>query len=708
MSELHEPIRHGGSAAPTEPELYRVLARVGIALGITVDPAEIVVPAAGTAAGSSDPRDWLVSSAANCGILLKPIVVTEAAEAAAFVREGYPLIIAALDGSFVVIDAMSGQRFEATVFADRVTTPLIPHEQFRRLVALGGGARVFVAKKALDCDAISSSPAHEASHHHGSHVTPLRRFIGLLRMDSADIGTIVLFAFVSGVLALATPLAVESLVNVVSWGTFLQPLVVLGLILLTCLGMAGVLKVLQTFLVELIQRRQFVRIVSDLAHRFPRANQAALAGQYPRELANRLFDIMTIQKATAVLLLDGVSIVLTTVLGLVLLAFYHPFLLGFDIVLVMAMISITWLLGRGGVGTAIDESITKYRVVHWLQDVIANPSIFKTGGGETLAIQRANQLAADYIIARKRQFSVVIRQVAFAIALQVIASTAVLCLGGWLVIQGQLTLGQLVASELVVTVVVGAFAKAGKSLEKFYDLMAGVDKVGHLIDIPADPRHELGPLPEGPVAVRWSDLVFQRAASSSRIPAASIAAGARVAIVGDDVDGRSDLVRTLAGLCEPNQGVAQVGDFDATRAEIGGSGRLVGIAADKEIFTGTLRQNVDLGRPGIGQSRVREVLGQVGLSEATLHLADALQTILQSNGHPLSATQIVQLVIARAIASRPKLVIIDGLLDELASADRQRVWSTLAADDAPWTLVVATNREDVANWCQSQIFVRHR
>ena len=89
------------------------------------------------------------------------------------------------------------------------------------------------------------------------------------------------------------------------------------------------------------------------------------------------------------------SIVLTTMIGLILLAFYHPFLLGFDIVMVIAMISIIWVLGRGGIQTAIEESITKYRVAHWLQDVLSLPSVFKTGGGEALAIARSNQLTAS-------------------------------------------------------------------------------------------------------------------------------------------------------------------------------------------------------------------------------------------------------------------------------------------------------------------------
>jgi putative ABC transport system ATP-binding protein len=429
-------------------------------------------------------------------------------------------------------------------------------------------------------------------------------------------------------------------------------------------------------------------------------------GQYPRELANRVFDIMTIQKATAVLLLDGVSIVLTTVLGLVLLAFYHPFLLGFDIVLLISMISITWLLGRGGIRTAIEESITKYRVAHWLQDVIASPSAFKTGGGETLAVQRANQLTTEYVQARQRQFRVVIRQVAFAIGLQAVASTAVLALGGWLVIDGQLTLGQLVASELVVTVVVGAFAKAGKSLEKFYDLMAGIDKVGHLIDVPIDPRQELSAVLDGPATVSWGDLMFSGATFESKVPAATIEAGSRVAIVGNDVDGRSLLARTLAGLVTPSSGQSQVAGFDSAQASISSVVPMIGYAGGNDLFHGTLRENVELGRSGIGQHVVREALRKVGLAEVIVKLPEGTQTRLQTQGYPLTEIQSRQVVLARAIVAEPRLLIVDGLLDDLAPDDRQAVWESLTATGAPWTLVINTNREDIAKLCDIQLAVR--
>ncbi len=547
---------------------------------------------------------------------------------------------------------------------------------------------------------------HEQDGHDHAHPTPLRRFLGLLKLERRDMFTVFLFALVSGILSLATPLAVESLVNVVSWGTYWQPLLVLAMMLLVCLGLSGVLKVIQTFLVEIIQRRQLVRIVGDLSHRFPRARQQAIEAEYPRELANRLFDIMTIQKATATLLLDGVSLVLATTLGMLLLSFYHPFLLGYVAIMLFLMLSLTWILGRGGVRTAIDESRTKYAIVHWLQDVLASPSAFKVNGGESLAIDRANRLVSEYLRARKSQFNVIIRQVTFAVGMQVVASTILLGLGGWLVIRGQLTLGQLVASELVVTVVVGSFAKLGKSLEKFYDLMAGVDKVGHLLDVQVDPRRELEESSERQGEVAWDDLEIEYPAGSVRVPSLRIQSGSRVAIVGEDRYANSMLLRTLAGLTRPTKGLAEIAGVDARQAGLAASGRIVGYAGPLEIFRASLVENVSLGRLGVGRNRVRETLQQLGMWNEVLRLPDGAGTMLQTGGYPLTPSQLGMLMIARAIAANPVVVLIDGLLDDLPDDKLDQVWDAIAGPDAPWTLFVATNNDRIIRLAGDRVTVR--
>ena len=609
----------------------------------------------------------------------------------------------------IVVAALSGFEFEMVEIdsdGERTRANVSRREFSRRLRS----SSVLIARHAIQCQEATSHDEHH-------HLPATTRLLHLFRMDARDIWLVALFALIAGVLSLATPLAVESLVNVVSWGVYITPLVWLGLILLVSLGLGGIFKILQTVIVEMIQRRQFVRIVGDLSHRYPLADEHSLAGEDRNELPNRFFDIMTIQKATTVVLLDGISIVLSAVIGMVLLAFYHPFLLGFDLILLVAMIGVTWVLGRGGVRTAIEESMAKYEVAHWLQDVLATPEAFKTGGGASLAVRHANRLVAEYLSARERQFRVVLRQISFAIFLQVVASTALLGLGGFLVISGQLTLGQLVASELVVTVVVGAFSKAGKSIEKFYDMAAGLDKVGHLLDITTDPPVE-GSLssstPTAGPAVSWSELSYQIQSAdhettySTKIAAGSVPRGKMVAIVGNDSDARGLLTRSIAGMTSPHGGTITVGEVDAVTAATATSGGRVAYVGRIAVFHGWLGENVDLGRPGLTSTDVRTAIRDADLSGVVSNLSGGLRTQLQTGGYPLSPLQQTKLMFARAIVGSPNLLVIDGVLDTIGDDEREKLWQTITDSHRDWTVVINTSRPELSERCDEQFFVGQR
>lgn len=686
-----------------EEIVYSTISRVASALAVKVERTEIDLDSLLGDDSDVDVPTLLHGAGSQLGISVNQASFENPNDIFELVSEGFPVIICESAGSCRVIRRSVGKKFEvADILPGTVNTATRTRGDLKRYLQRQNDYILLVAKKELECDSISASPVHDLSSTSSKPMDPFKRFVGLLQMDAIDISTVALFAMVAGILSLATPLAVESLVNVVSWGIYIQPLLVLAVILLTCLGISAALSILQTLVVEIIQRRQLVRIVSDLAHRFPRANQSYLEGKFPRELANRVFDIMTIQKATAILLLDGMSIVLTTFLGLLLLAFYHPFLLGFDIVLVICMTVITWVLGRGGIKTAIKESKTKYRIVHWLQDVLDSPSAFRVNGGEALAIDRASRLATEYVEARKNQFRVVLRQIIFAVSLQVIASTALLGLGGWLVIQGQLTLGQLVASELVVTVVVGAFSKAGKSLEKYYDMMAGIDKVGQLLDIPVDPDEEVTFGSEGPMPISWDDLSVKDGVESFELERRTIDPGVTVCL--QSATTISPLVEALVGLRTPDKGVVEVGGYDVNRLVTGcQQGQAVGYASKPKIFHGSVADNIGLGRTCVGRGRIREVLQALGLWEELNRLQNGLDTVLESDGFPLSEVQLVKLMIARAAAARPRVLVVDELLDSLGDEDRDLVLSFLGSEDATWTTVVATQSQDVAQKCGNVI-----
>jgi len=539
--------------------------------------------------------------------------------------------------------------------------------------------------------------------------TPFGRLWALLRPESGDMWIILIFALVTGVLALATPMAVETLVNTVAFGRLLQPVVILALMLLAFLTFSAALRALQTYVVEIIQRRLFARIAADLAYRLPRVEAEALDGQSGRELVNRFFDVVTVQKVSAQLLLDGISLVLGALIGMAVLAFYHPWLLGFDVVLLALIAFVIFVLGRGAISTSVKESKMKYRMAAWLEDLVGNPTAFRHSGAAEFALDRADRLTYEYLDARRIHFRVLMRQIVFALGLQAVASTTLLGLGGWLVSTGQLTLGQLVAAELIVTVIVGSFAKLGKHMESYYDLLASVDKLGVLFDLPMERQDGLLSLPsDRPAEVVVNDLTYsdERRLQGLESVYLHVASGERLAVVGTSGGGKSLLLDQIYGIRQPTSGQVAVDGIDPRDLRPDALRRHVSLVRGIEVFAGTVAENIHLERPDVSTNDVRDALEEVGMLDAILHLPDGLDTKLVESGYPLTTNQARRLMLARAMVGRPRLLLIDGLLDALPDAEAQQLVELLVDPGKPWTLMLVTGRDALARLCHRAFDVR--
>jgi ABC-type bacteriocin/lantibiotic exporter with double-glycine peptidase domain len=514
--------------------------------------------------------------------------------------------------------------------------------------------------------------------------------------------TVAVFAGVVAVLSLATPIAVEALVNTVAFGVLMWPVVALAGVLMACLGLAAAVRAMQVYVVECIQRRLFVRVAADYARRFPRLKLEALDGRYGPELANRFFDVLTVQKALAYLLLDGVALAVTAAVGMVVLAFYHPFLLGFDVLLLLAVAFAVFALGWGGVRTCLHESHAKYDVAAWLEELLRCPRAFRLAGGRHLALERADRLTGEYVAARRAHFRVVWRQTVFALSLQVVAGTALLGLGGYLVINRQLTLGQLVAAELIVTLVVASAAKLGKYAEAYYDLLSGAEKLGLATDLPLEREggEPLGPAAGGmAVRVRGAASVAPRALASVDL---AIAAGERVAVVGPPGAGKTALFEVLCGLREMAHGCAEADGIDLRGLSLESLWEQVALVEGSDVIVGTVLENVRVGRAQLSTGDVRAALRAVGLSAVVHALPHGLDTPL-APGAPLSATEELRLCIARALVGRPRLLILDRALDALDPRARAELLPHLFDRAAPWTLVVASTDPAVLRLCDRVI-----
>ncbi|MDB4265204.1 ABC transporter ATP-binding protein/permease [bacterium] len=544
-------------------------------------------------------------------------------------------------------------------------------------------------------------------HHHHSHISPIKRFFRILKPERKDIFTLLIFSLISGVLYLALPLAVNTIVTNLAFGAqsdpYLQAVIVVAKILGLCLILQAAVLAFQYYVSEVIQRRIFVRTASELAFRLPRVRAESLDGHHGPELVNRFLDVVTVQKNTTYFLLEGVNLIAASLIGMLLLAFYHPLLLMVVAILVILIIVVTWILGRGTIDTAIQESIPKYDLVAWFQEIAAYPFMFKGSGGYDMAHLRTNLLATKYVDSRKKHFGKVFRQITGLLVLSVIATIAVLIVGTWLVLSQQITLGQLVASELIMSSIVYSLLKLGKKLESWYDTMASTDKLGHIFDLETESTTGEAPgsdLSKG-MMIKARDLSFAYKGNKPLFQGLNftIKPGERVAIHGAQGSGVSSVLNLFFALRQPTAGSLSFDGLDSRSWDLEALRESVQLLRRDEFIEGTIVENIRLGRNEIGMDEIKDALDRVGILDTILNKRGGLNLKMQVGGSPLSYTQRISLLFARALVHKPRLLLIDELLDGLDPAIFERLTALAMKEDPSCTIVVSTRSRALLDLC---------
>jgi ATP-binding cassette subfamily B protein len=541
-----------------------------------------------------------------------------------------------------------------------------------------------------------------ADSHEHAHPSPVARLRQLVSQERADLYVLLVYTVITGVFSLAVPLAAQALVNTIAAGMFQQPLIVLTLGVLAGLLIAGVLNLLQLSLVEVLQQRFFAQVALRVAERLSRVKQSAFSEAYAPELVNRFFDVLTIQKTAAKLLLDGLAALLSAAVGLILLAFYSPLLLGFDLFIVLFVLFVIVVLGYRGLRTSIDESIQKYRVVDWLEEIARCQTSLKLNGVPGYLVDRADALVVAYIKARRRHFAVTWRQTAGTYFFQAVTASATLGIGGWLVINNQLSLGQLVAAELIVMGVLSNIEKLLKQAEQLYDLLTGLDKVGHVTDLPLEriggvavPQH-----PSGGAEVECRAVHF---AYREGVPVLNglnlhVLPGQRVSLVGRSGAGKSTLAALMVGLEDLQQGIVEVNGIDVRNADLISLREVVDVVADTlDIFDGTIEENIRVGRKELTYQDIDRALEITGLTDDMAMLPEGIRTRIISSGRNLSRGQIQRLLIARSVVAKPQLLILDEAFTGIDERTKLEILDRMYDRSQPWTIIDISHDAEVVS-----------
>ena len=521
------------------------------------------------------------------------------------------------------------------------------------------------------------------------------RFYGLLKLERPDILQIFYYALFAGVLSLSLPLGVQSIVNLIQGAQISSSWIILVALVTLGVVFAGILQVMQMRIIETLQQRIFTRSSFELSYRFPKINMKELRNHYPPELANRFFDTISIQKGLSKILIDVPTALIQILFALSLLSFYHPFFILFGITLLTLMYFVFRITVRRGLETSLIESKQKYRVAHWIQEIARSVVSFKLSGNTNLALLKNDELVSNYLNAREAHFKVIKIQYIKMIAFKVLVTTGLLIIGGVLVLNQQMNIGQFVASEIIILLVIASVEKLIVSLETLYDILTSIEKLGQVVDMDMESQEGKTPNFSSGMDIELDEVNYSVSDReqpilsniSIQIPQKEI-----VLIKGPSGSGKSSLLRLLAGVNLPTQGSLFINQDNLKAIQLTHYRLHLGMSlSDEAPFEGTLRENITFGNPKITAAQIREIIEIVGLSPFVKSQPLGLDTIIYPEGKRLSSTDTKKILLARAILKQPHVLLLEDPLDDLTLEETRRIIDYLCLPKHQWSIVVVSN-----------------
>ena len=542
--------------------------------------------------------------------------------------------------------------------------------------------------------------------------TPMRRLIRLLSEEKKDIINIFIYAVFIGLIGLTLPLGIQATIELVSGGVVVSSVYILiALVIIGVLG-AGGLQVMQITIVEYLQRRIFTKAALEFAFRVPRIKVESILNQYAPELMNRFFDVLTLQKGLPKLLIDLTTGAMQIFFGLLLLSFYHPFFVFFGLVLVGTLALIFYMTGPKGLRTSIKESKFKYKVVYWLEELARTINSFKLSGNTTLPIKKTEYNVNSYLKNRKAHFKVLINQYMYIILFKAVITGGLLIIGTVLVIQREITLGQFVASEVIIILILGSVEKIILYMEVVYDMLTAVDKIAHVTDLPLEKSGGIdmsNNLNGKGFSIDVHNLKYKYPDAGKYALNGinlKIQPGEKVCISGGDESGKTTLTNTLSGLHYGYEGIVTINNISLRDLDLTNLRDLIGKNVSQEdIFDGTILENILVGKPHAMPERAIESIRMVGLDQIINQMPEGLNTHIVSGGKGFSSSFINRLILARCLAKKPRLLILNDYFMSFQKSDKLELIGLLTKKEHNWTLLAISNDPIIMAACDTVILM---
>ena len=542
---------------------------------------------------------------------------------------------------------------------------------------------------------------------------PFKRFFKLLQPDRKDIGYIYLFAVFNGLVNLSLPLGIQAIISLIMGGQVSTSWVLLVSVVILGVIAAGILQILQLSIAEIIQQRIFTRAAFEFTYRIPRFKTESMLNSHPPELINRFFDTLTLQKGVPKLLMDFSTAAIQILFGLIVLSFYHPLFILMGMLLLLILIGIFYITSRKGLETSLESSEYKYEVAHWLEEIARVLDTLKLAGKTNLPFTKTDRLVQKYLKFRKEHFRVLVSQYSYMIGFKTLITGALLLIGGFLVIDRQINIGQFIAAEIIIILILNSVEEFILSIDTVYEVFTGLEKLGQVTDMPLETHkgEKFEEIDNGKgMQVELKGLSYKY--PERRLPSLTnidlkIKPGEKIGIIGGNDSGKSTLIQMIAGLFEDFDGSLSYNGLPLGNLNLQSLRYYIGDnLAQEDLFDGTLAENISLGRPEIGISDLKRAVHHAGLDDFIASLDKGYDTEIIPTGRRLSRSIIKRILFARSICSKPRLLLLDDFLSAVEKKTQNEMIEFLKTQ-TDWTLVVVTTRSAMLEICDRVIYLEN-
>jgi ABC-type bacteriocin/lantibiotic exporter with double-glycine peptidase domain len=536
--------------------------------------------------------------------------------------------------------------------------------------------------------------------------TPYQRFWLLLKPDTKEINQVYTYSFFKGVIALSLPIGIQAIINLIQGGRISTSWILLIAIVIIGIALGGYMQLMQMRITENIQQNIFTRAAFDFTYRIPRIKLAALSNHYAPELMNRFFDVLAIQKSLAKIIIDFSTAILQILFGLILLSLYHPFFIIFSLFLIILVFTIIRLTYKKGLSSSLNESKYKYKVASWLEELARSKDSFKLAGKTNLPEIKTDEHVTGYLNYREEHFSILRKQYILLLVFKILVALGLLLVGGLLVLNQQMNIGQFVAAEIIILLIIESSEKIILNLENVFDILTSLEKIGQITDFELDDQEESSSLNhaiESPLTVEINELSFSYPGRT--IPVINnisfeFKSNLNYCITGENQSGKSTLLHIIAGLYNPHAGSVCINNYPIANYNIQKLYKIIGNGLTEEsIFEGTLRENILLGRDYISSIDLEWAISKLYLSDFVKQMPKGIDTPLEVSGHKLSESIIQKILIARSIINKPKLLLHENELNKIQENERKEIIKFLTDKKNKWTFIAVSNDTDIMNQC---------